>query len=315
MSPLVPALIAFVVACTALVWLRKPGRLPVDLPNRRSLHARTTPRGGGVAIWLGFIAACVWTVPIRPWLPPLLMVIAVSLWDDRRGLPVIARFMVHVTAAALWSILDAGSVNVVIAVLAIVWMANLFNFMDGSDGLAATMAILGFGAYSFASVATGYADAPLMLALLAATLPFLFFNLPPARMFLGDVGAVPLGFLAAIWGISGWQGGSWPAWFPVLVFLPFIADATLTLIRRLVRGKRIWEAHRAHFYQKLVQLGLGHRGTLALYAALMAGTSLSAVSALLRAPAAGTLLLGLWAIVLTLLYISIDYSWQKSEQQ
>ena len=93
-----------------------------------------------------------------------------------------------------------------------------------------------------------------------------------------------------------------------------IADATVTLIRRLARGHRIWEPHRAHFYQKLVQLGLGHGGTLALYAALMAGTSLSAVTALLRAPAAGMLLLGLWAVVLTLLYISIDYSWRKSEQ-
>jgi UDP-N-acetylmuramyl pentapeptide phosphotransferase/UDP-N-acetylglucosamine-1-phosphate transferase len=314
MSSLVPALIAFVASWAALAWLRKPGRLPADPPNQRSLHARTTPRGGGLAIWLGFIAACVWTLPIRPWLPPLLMMIAVSLWDDRRGLPVIVRLAIHLAAAALWFVLEAGSGNIAIAIIAIVWMANLFNFMDGSDGLAATMAILGFGAYSLASAATGNADVPLMLALPAATVPFLFFNLPPAKVFLGDVGAVPLGFLAAVWGISGWQTGSWPAWFPVLVFLPFIADATLTLIRRLVRGQRIWEPHRAHFYQKLVQLGLGHRGTLALYAALMAGTSLSAVAALLRAPAAGTLLLGLWAIVLTLLYISIDHSWQKSEQ-
>ena len=223
--------------------------------------------------------------------------------------------MVQLAAAALWFILDAGSVNVAIALIAIIWMANLFNFMDGSDGLAATMAVFGFGAYSFVSAANGNADAPLMLALPAATLPFLFFNWPPAKIFLGDVGAVPLGFLAAVWGISGWQNESWPAWFPVLVFLPFIADATLTLIRRLARGQRIWEPHRVHFYQKLVQLGLGHRGTLALYAALMAGTSLSAVAALLRAPAAGMLLLGLWAVVLTLLYISIDYSWQKSEQR
>ena len=314
MSSLVPALIAFIAAWVALIWLRKPGRLPADPPNQRSLHERTTPRGGGLAIWVGFIAACVWTLPIRPWLPPLLMVIAVSVWDDRRGLPVIARLMVQLAAAALWFILDEGSINIAIGLIAIIWMANLFNFMDGSDGLAATVAILGFGAYSFASAANGNADAPLTLALPAAALPFLFFNWPPAKIFLGDVGAVPLGFLAAVWGISGWQNQSWPAWFPVLVFLPFIADATVTLIRRLARGQRIWEPHRAHFYQKLVQLGLGHRGTLALYAALMAGTSLSAVAALLRAPAAGMLLLGLWAVVLTLLYISIDYSWRKSEQ-
>jgi UDP-GlcNAc:undecaprenyl-phosphate/decaprenyl-phosphate GlcNAc-1-phosphate transferase len=312
---LFPALSAFVVAWATLVWLRKPGRLPVDPPNQRSLHARATPRGGGLALWLGFMSACVWTLSTPPWLAPLLMMIAVSLWDDLRGQPVIVRLAVHLAAAALWLLLDPGSVNALLAVIAIVWMANLFNFMDGSDGLAATMAILGFGAYSYASVVAADADAPMMLAVPAAMLPLLVFNLPPAKIFLGDVGSVPLGFLAAVWGIAGWRSGSWPAWFPVLVFLPFIADASLTLIRRIVQGKRIWEPHRTHFYQKLVQLGFGHRGTLALYSALMAGTSLTALAALLRAPGVGGLLLGFWACVLTLLFIGIAYAWSASERR
>jgi UDP-N-acetylmuramyl pentapeptide phosphotransferase/UDP-N-acetylglucosamine-1-phosphate transferase len=177
------------------------------------------------------------------------------------------------------------------------------------------MSILGFGAYSYASVVAANADAPMMLAVPAAMLPLLVFNLPPAKIFLGDVGSVPLGFLAAVWGIAGWRSGSWPAWFPVLVFLPFIADASLTLIRRIVQGKRIWEPHRTHFYQKLVQLGLGHRGTLALYSALMAGTSLTALAALLRAPGVGGLLLGFWACVLTLLFIGIACAWSASERR
>jgi UDP-N-acetylmuramyl pentapeptide phosphotransferase/UDP-N-acetylglucosamine-1-phosphate transferase len=256
-----------------------------------------------------------WTLSTPSWLVPLVMIIAVSLWDDLRGSPVIVRLSVHLAAAALWLILDARSVNALIGVIAIVWMANLFNFMDGSDGLAATMGILGFGAYSYASVVAANADAPLMLAVPAAMLPLLVFNLPPARIFLGDVGSVPLGFLAGVWGIAGWQSGSWPPWFPVLVFLPFIADASVTLIHRIVQGKRIWEPHRTHFYQKLVQLGFGHRGTLALYSALMAGTSLTALAALLRAPGVGALLLGFWACVLMLLYIGITCAWNGSERR
>ena len=104
--------------------------------------------------------------------------------------------------------------------------------MDGNDGLAASMAVLGFAAYGVGAVVRGRA-ATAYFALAAATLPFFAVNCPPARMFMGDVGAVPLGFLAAAFGIGGVvAGGSWPAWFPALVFLPFIADATITLARR-----------------------------------------------------------------------------------
>ena len=105
----------------------------------------------------------------------------------------------------------------------------------------------------------------------AAPPPFLAFNVPPARMFMGDVGAVPLGFPAAALGALGIALGRWPAWFPVLVFLPFVADATVTLARRALAGERVFEAHRGHYYQRLWQLGAGHRGTLAVYAALMRG--------------------------------------------
>ena len=97
--------------------------------------------------------------------------------------------------------------------------------MDGSDGLAATMAACGFGALA-AGAAIGGASVLPALALVAACLPLLAVNVPPARIFMGDVGAVPLGFLAALLGLAGWGAGTWPAWFPLLVFLPFVADAT-----------------------------------------------------------------------------------------
>jgi UDP-N-acetylmuramyl pentapeptide phosphotransferase/UDP-N-acetylglucosamine-1-phosphate transferase len=94
----------------------------------------------------------------------------------------------------------------------------------------------------------------------AAAAGFLCFNFHPARIFMGDVGSVPLGFTAGALGLVGWRSGAWPLWFPLLVFAPFILDATVTLLRRALRGEKVWQAHRSHYYQRMVQMGLGHRG-------------------------------------------------------
>lgn len=102
-----------------------------------------------------------------------------------------------------------------------------------------------------------------------AAAAFLLFNFHPARIFMGDAGSIPLGFLAGALGWLGWQRGLWDAWFPMVVFSPFIADATITLLHRLVRGERVWQAHREHLYQRLVRLGWGHRGTALAEYALM----------------------------------------------
>ena len=106
-------------------------------------------------------------------------------------------------------------------------------------------------------------------------------------MFMGDVGAVPLGFLAAALGVAGVVQNTWPAWFPVLVFLPFLADATVTLAARAFRGEPVWQAHRSHFYQRLNTLGAGHRGTLAVYAGLMLACAAFALACLILAPTQG----------------------------
>ena len=174
--------------------------------------------------------------------------------------------------------------------------------MDGIDGLAATMGIIGFAAYGLAAAAVGItagaaaqasarASAPALLALAAALLPFFFVNRPRASMFMGDVGAVPLGFLAGAFGVAGSSRAAWPAWFPLLVFLPFVADATLTLCAAAARGASAGGRGIAcHYYQRLHQLGAGHAGTLAAYAALMVGTSVTALAC--RALRAGCRLVG-----------------------
>lgn len=311
-----PAALAAFVAWTVLVFLlRHADSLPLDRPNARSLHRRAIPRGGGLAIWAGWFAGTLWLNGPKPWLAPLLIVIGVSLWDDRRGVHAALRLAVHAGAAVLWLWLADPLVNPVVAVVAVVWMANLYNFMDGSDGLAGAMTIVGFGAYAAAAAWAGASDSALFLALAAATAPFLVRNAPPARVFLGDVGSVPLGFLAAIFGIAGWSSGWWPLWFPLLVFLPFVADASVTLALRFLRRARVWEAHREHYYQRLVQLGWGHSRTLKLFAALMLGSAGSALAALFWAPVLGVALLVAWSLVLALVYAAIEYHWRRRRSQ
>jgi len=191
--------------------------------------------------------------------------IGVSLLDDLKDVGVTWRLMIHVTSAALAAIAVLRGADwwvLTIAALAIAWMINLYNFMDGADGIAGGMAVIGFGAYGAAALAGGdFLLAATSLSIAGAALGFLLFNFPPARVFMGDVGAIPLGCLAAVLDLAGWQRGAWPWWFGVLIFSPFIADASLTLAKRLMRGARVWRAHREHYYQRLIQSGWSHRKT------------------------------------------------------
>jgi len=319
-------LAAFLVAvCAVAALLRHRARLPQANPNPRSLHAEPVPRVGGIALWLGFVPAALLAAPPTAamasavWGMPLLLLLGVSLADDVRAVPVLPRLAVHVAAAAwlafaLMPLRAAGGTDALVVgagiALVAAWALNLYNFMDGSDGLATLMAIVGFGAYAAVAGLAGLPPA-LPLALVAAALPVLWVNRPPARMFLGDVGAVPLGFLAAALGLGGIVGEVWPAWFPLLVFLPFVADATLTLARRLVRGERVWEAHKTHYYQRLHRLGAGHRGTLAVYSALMLATATTAVACARLYPAWGARALAAWCGVCLLLFATIDYHWRR----
>lgn len=300
-------------------------RLPQANPNPRSLHAEPVPRVGGIALWLGFAPAVAFGLPpaaamgVAVWGMPFLLLVAISLADDVRPVPVLPRLAVHVAAAvwlavALAPLRATGGMDALLAgagvALVAAWSLNLYNFMDGSDGLATIMTIVGFGAYAAVAGLAGL-PAALPLALAAAALPVLWVNRPPARMFLGDVGAVPLGFLAAALGMGGIVGDVWPAWFPPLVFLPFVADATFTLALRLFRGERVWEAHKAHYYQRLHQLGAGHRGTLAVYSALMLATASTAVACARLYPAWGVRALAAWCAVCLLLFATIDYHWRR----
>lgn len=273
-------LTAFAATLVTVWWLVRSrlSTFALDLPNQRSLHQTPVPRTGGIAIHIGILLAWATTTSHLPFLLwfALAILLAVSFLDDVRGMPAIGRLAVHLlVAGALAASLvleDYGVIGVIIAAFALAWMANIYNFMDGSDGLAGGMAAFGFSFYGIAGwLAGSTVFALLNFSVAAAAAAFLVFNFHPARIFMGDVGSVPLGFLAAAFGIIGWLQRDWAWWFPLLVFSPFIVDASLTLARRLVRGERIWEAHRDHYYQRLVRLGWGHRRTaLAEYVLMLA---------------------------------------------
>ena len=299
-----------------LLCTERLARLVVDIPNDRSLHTVPTPRTGGIGLMFG--AALGWHLSAGsalPWLVGLAGLLAlVFLIDDVWSLPVLPRFVAQF-AAAIAFVWASGPYHVLLLVplvLGIVWSSNLYNFMDGANGFAGGMTVFGFAAYAAAASQHGNGDIAGIAAIVAAAAAgFLVWNFDPARIFLGDAGSIPLGFLAATLGVLGWQLGVWPVWFPLLVFSPFAVDATVTLLQRARRGEKLSEAHRSHYYQRLVQSGWSHR-RLALSAyALMAAAAASAV--LLRAAhpmVVGVALLA-WCCLYTALAIVIDGRWAR----
>ena len=260
-----PVIAAFVtMMLTLIITLNKSGMLQ-DIPNERSLHTEPIPRIGGVAIMAGILSGWILLVKFWAWwiVLPVLGLFGLSLVDDVHNLPPRVRLLGHFAAAmiVLWGAGVAWQWLLPV-LLFIVWMTNLYNFMDGSDGLAGGMALFGFSFYGVAGLFSGNeAFAIMNFTIGAAALGFLYHNFHPARVFMGDAGSIPLGFLAAAFGVWGWKLGYWPFWFPVLVFSPFVTDATFTLIKRVRRRENIAHAHRNHYYQRLVQMGLSHRDT------------------------------------------------------
>lgn len=204
---------------------------------------------------------------------------------------------------------------VTLMTLLITWMTNLYNFMDGSDGLAGGMGLIGFASYAIAAYIMGEMHLAVMnAALSSACLAFLFFNFNPAKIFMGDSGSIPLGFLAGSIGAYGYFYALWPLWFPVLIFSPFIIDATVTLFKRQLAGEKIWQAHRSHYYQHLVQLGWGHRNTaLAEYMLMI---SLAASAILLLKESSLIIFCGLlfWAMAYLIMMRWIDKRWIQNNK-
>jgi UDP-N-acetylmuramyl pentapeptide phosphotransferase/UDP-N-acetylglucosamine-1-phosphate transferase len=266
--------------------------------KRHAMHAVAVPRLGGLVLitagalsvlLVGGIDHATTLMLTIGWVALLLA--CASFMDDIRGLSPAVRLVMHLAAAAtvtsasglgldrassvtgVWALTYAGFA--ILAILAIAWMTNLYNFMDGANGLAGFMGIIGFGTMSWvAGQHSQWSLALICAAVSGACFGFLVFNFPRARIFMGDGGSIPLGFLAASLGLYGYQHGVWTWAFPLLVFSPFVVDATVTLAKRIAAGARIWEAHRQHYYHRLIlDCGWSHTRTALVYAALMVATS------------------------------------------
>ena len=293
-------------------------RLAIDEPNQRSLHVRPTPRVGGIVLVPAFLAMWLAASLIGTQMVLLVAGLCVmSYFDDRAGMPVALRLIGHLAVAILFVLFVLGIRDFFWCVtwgLAIVWLTNLYNFMDGLDGLAGGMALSGFFSYGWVAAFSDMEFSYACWSVAAAAAGFLVFNFPPAKVFMGDAGSIPLGFLAAGLGLLGWRQGLWPLWFPLLVFSPFVVDASVTLLLRLVRGERVWQAHREHYYQRLIRMGWSHRRTALAEYALMAATAGSALAALGTKPARQTLILALWCGIYLGLMATVDRRWRRFVQ-
>jgi len=318
-APMIAALVTLLI--TTILLFSKIGKEIQDVPNERSLHHAPIPRIGGVGMMAGILTAWALMLMSLAWwvVLPLLALIAVSLLDDKRGVPVRERLLVHGVAAAIL-VFGSGLVsqNLLLAVVmlpTVIWMTNLYNFMDGSDGLAGGMTFFGFTMYGLAALM--HSDdtmAMLNFSVAAAALGFLYYNLHPAQVFMGDAGSIPLGFLAAAMGLWGWEQGHWPGWFPVVVFFPFVADATVTLVKRSLRGAKITEAHREHYYQRLVQIGWGHRNVALFSYVLMFAAGVSAILTMRHSTEWPWLLFLAWGGIYAVLMLMLDSRWKTFQR-
>lgn len=286
-------LIAFGAAWLLTRWLLGYAvrRRMMDVPGERSSHQVATPRGGGASIvvvaTLAFAGLALWgSVTGLPMalLAGGLVVAAVGFIDDHGHLAPAVRLAGHFAGAilAVWALggapalsifgtlIDLGWTGHVLAVLFVVWMLNLTNFMDGIDGIAATqvLTVCIVGAWLHVLVLPGDGGwlEPLLLA--SCTAGFLFWNWPPARIFMGDVGSGYLGFMIAVLTLRAAWLSPVLGWCWLILSAVFIVDATTTLVRRAIRGARLSQAHRGHAYQQLARSWQSHRRVTLLVAGI-----------------------------------------------
>ena len=268
------AVVVIVFSYVLTYWIRRYAlhKSLLDIPNGRSSHTVPTPRGGGVAIVVSYLAALVWLFTenslVLPTLAALggagLIVAALGFLDDHGHIAARWRLLGHFLAA-MWALfwlgglppisvfgtpLNFGWLGHALAVIYLVWLLNLYNFMDGIDGIASVEAVCVCVAAALIYTISGHAELvwqPLLLA--AAVLGFLIWNFPPAKIFMGDAGSGFLGIMLGALSLQAASISSQLLWAWLILLGVFIVDATVTLIRRLVRGDKIYEAHRSHAYQ------------------------------------------------------------------
>lgn len=251
----------------------------LDIPNDRSSHTVPTPRGGGLAIVIvlllsGVVSLFLPQAPIDVLVCLLLATLAFSLlgWqDDKHDLPASVRFLIQLLIAVfasgwlLWAAVPGYSTSfallalLLLSTLWIAWMANLYNFMDGIDGISAVESLILGATTSYWFAISGVASmAIICIAVAGASVGFMRWNWSPAKIFMGDVGSLALGAFFAIIAIIGTTRLDIPLLAFLILYAVYLADSGVTLLHRIIKKEKWWQAHRSHFYQRAVQSGFSH---------------------------------------------------------
>lgn len=300
----------------------------LDIPNERSSHSSPTPRGGGLAIAVttigGILLAAMWR-----WISWDLaialsgggaMIAAVGWIDDHRDLPALTRFAVQFISAG-WAMywlgglkslsvgfaeVSLGIFGTVLGVIGIVWAINLYNFVDGIDGLAAGEAISTGAIGGMLLLVTGNTGLAMVAFVIAASnAGFLPLNWAPAKLFMGDVGSGLLGYLFAVLAVASENVGAVPLLLWVLLLGAFVFDATVTLCRRIAHGERWYHAHHSHAYQRMVQAGSSHATVSSMILGINIVLAALAIIAWLR-PTLFLVSMAAGAILLSIIYLSVE---------
>ena len=300
----------------------------LDKPNERSLHTNPTPRGGGLAIVASLLSSTI-ALHLMGRLSRETMIAlfgaipiaAVGWLDDKKGVSPKVRFPIHILSA-LWALFWIGGmptlmlgshvltighiIGGLLAVIGIVWATNLYNFMDGSDGIAGAEALtIGLTGAMLLWTAGAVGLSLLSLATAGAALGFLFWNWSPAKIFMGDVGSGTLGFWFAVLALGSERSMAVPATLWGLIAGVFVVDATLTVLRRAMRREQLHVAHRTHGYQRMVAAGWTHRRVASAVIAINVALALIAFVAQ-RIPELDYLVVAAGFIMLFGVYILVE---------
>jgi len=294
----------------------KLNKIFYDVPNQRSSHTKPTLKIGGVIIFSIFFPTIYneyYSFSINLLLPAFIIFI-ISFLDDLFHVSNLIRFLFHLFASIIFiSLLPIDNIFIsMFFVISMIWITNLYNFMDGIDGLSVSMTIVGFSSFAYIFYLKSAYDLSVISSLLVfVVLPFFYFNFIKSKIFIGDSGATTIGFLAGALGLIGWTNELFPIWFPILIFVPFGADATLTLILRLYERKNPFQPHNEFFFHKLIFLGYPKNIVLYLYLFFMILSSLLAFFIIKCSIEVIYFSFYLYLILLLCILVYIHVKWKK----
>ena len=255
----------------------------IALPGERQSHLYATPTGGGLGLVFSIVISTICleliiSLPVFWWqnmLPGVLLLALVGWRDDKMPVSSFIRLVIQLAVSVWligfgWTEFSVEGMFVFAAIiLSTVWLMNVYNFMDGSNGMAGFQGVFAAVIMAiFFQLGGEHAMALIALTVAAACAGFLPLNFPNAKVFMGDVSSVPLGFIFASFAIYGMHTGSLNLTASILIMSVFLVDATLTLLARAFRGERWYTAHAQHVYQRLIALGWSHRRVLVVYQAI-----------------------------------------------